>query len=116
MLTLSDYFPNIGSIALEGPPMPQKLHWTQAQDSQIKRLRAEGASWDVVAAALGMSRWTVIDRGHRIGACRPPRQVLPRPEDSERAPLAAGHPRTWSILTAGTVLEGTPYPLPCFYR
>lgn len=97
--------------------MPQKLHWTQVQDNQIKRLRAEGASWDAVAAALGMSRWTVIDRGRRLGARRlPPRQVLPRPEDPGRAPLPAGHPQTWSMLTDGTVLEGTPYPLPCFIR
>ncbi len=96
--------------------MPQKLHWTQGQDSQIKRLRAEGASWDAVAATLGMSRWTVIDRGRRIGAARPPRQILPPAEERERAPLPPGHPRSWSILTAGTVLEGTPYPLPVFPR
>ena len=94
--------------------MPQKLRWTQGQDSQIKRLRAEGASWDAIAGALCMSRWTVIDRGRRIGAERPQRQILPRPEDPERAPLPAGHPRTWSILTAGTVLEDTPYPMPFF--
>lgn len=96
--------------------MPQKLHWTQGQDSQIRRLRAEGASWDSVAATLGLSRWTVIDRGRRIGAMRPPRQVMSPADDPERAPLPAGHPQTWSILTAGTVLEGTPYPLPCFPR
>ena len=96
--------------------MPQKLHWTEGQDNQIRRLRAEGASWDAVATALGLGRWTVIDRGRRIGVRRPLRQVLPPREDPGRAPLPAGHPRTWSILTAGTVLEGTPYPLPCFYR
>jgi hypothetical protein len=96
--------------------MPRKLVWTTAQDTQIRRLRAEGASWDTVAAILGLARWTVIDRGRRIGALRPPRQsVLPQ-EDPARDPLPPGHPRSWGVLTAGTLLEGTPYPLPVFVR
>ncbi len=96
--------------------MPQKLHWTQAQDTQIRRLRAEGGSWETIAAALGLNRWTVIERGRRIGARPPRRQHAAPPEDLARPPLPAGHPRTWSSLTAGTVLEGTPYPLPVFPR
>ena len=96
--------------------MPRRLLWTEAQDSQIRRLRTEGASWDTIAAVLGMARWTVIDRGRRIGALRPPRQCVLPPEDPARDPLPAGHPRSWSVLTAGTVLEGTPYPLPVFIR
>ena len=96
--------------------MPKKLVWTAAQDTQIRRLRAEGASWDTVATILGLARWTVIDRGRRIGALRPQRQsVLPQ-DDLARDPLPAGHPRSWGVLTAGTVLEGTPYPLPVFAR
>ncbi len=95
--------------------MPRKLVWTEAQDSQIRRLRAEGASWDTVAAILGLARWTVIDRGRRIGALRPPRQSVAQ-EDPSRDPLPPGHPRSWGVLTAGTVLEGTPYPLPVFVR
>ena len=31
-----------------------------------------------------------------------------RPEP--RPPLPAGHPVSWSILTCGTVLDGTPWP------
>lgn len=96
--------------------MPRRLVWTEAQDSQIRRLRTEGASWDTIAAVLGMARWTVIDRGRRIGALRPPRDCVPPAEDLSRDPLPAGHPRSWSVLTAGTVLEGTPYPLPVFIR
>lgn len=96
--------------------MPRRLLWTEAQDSQIRRLRTEGASWDTIAAVLGMARWTVIDRGRRIGALRPARQCVPPPEDPARDPLPSGHPRSWSVLTAGTVLEGTPYPLPVFIR
>jgi hypothetical protein len=96
--------------------MPVKLTWTAAQDMQIRRLRAEGASWDTIAATLSLTRWTVIERGRRIGARRPPREFVPPPEDPGREPLPAGHPRSWSVITDGTVLEGAPYPLPTFAR
>ena len=94
--------------------MPKKFIWTDAQDSQIRRLRAEGASWDTIAAILGLTRWAIIERGRRIGARPPPREFVPPPEDPSRDPLPAGHPRSWGVLTAGTVLEDTPYPLPVF--
>lgn len=96
--------------------MPKKLVWTNAQDTQIRRLRAEGASWDTIAAILGHTRWAIIDRGRRIGARPPPREFVPPPEDPGRDPLPAGHPRSWDVITAGTVLQGTPYPLPVFLR
>ena len=96
--------------------MPKKIIWTDAQDTQIRRLRTEGASWDTIAAILGLSRWTVIERGRRIDARPPPREFVPPPEDPARDPLPAGHPRSWDVLTAGTVLESTPYPLPVFPR
>ena len=96
--------------------MPKRLVWTEAQDSQIRRLRTEGASWDAIAGILGMARWTVIDRGRRIGALRAPREYGPQSEDPSRDPLPPGHPRSWGVLTDGTVLEGTPYPLPVFVR
>lgn len=96
--------------------MPKKLIWTEAQDSQIKRLRAEGASWDAIAAALGFTRWAIIERGRRIGAQAPPREFVPPPEDPHRDPLPPGHPRSWGAITAGTVLEGLPYPMPVFTR
>ncbi len=96
--------------------MPVKLTWTDAQDTQIRRLRAEGAAWDAIAALLGLTRWSVIERGRRIGARPPPPDTTPRPEDPDREPLPAGHPVSWNALTAGTVLDGTPYPLPVFLR
>ena len=94
--------------------MPTKLSWTTAQDAQIRRLRAEGASWDGIAGSLGLSRWSIIERGRRIGARPPPRDFVPPPENPARDPLPAGHPRSWGVLTAGTVLENTPYPMPVF--
>lgn len=96
--------------------MPLKRHWTEAQDTQIKRLRAEGASWEVIGAALGMSRFAVMDRGRSIGARRPPPEFAPPPEDPERDPLPSGHPRSWGAITQGSVLDGEPYPLPVFDR
>ena len=96
--------------------MPKKLTWTEAQDSQIRRLRAEGASWDAIAAALGFTRWAIIERGRRIGAQAPPREFVPPPEDPRRDPLPPGHPRSWGAITDGTLLEGSPYPMPVFTR
>ncbi len=94
--------------------MPHKLVWTPAQDAKIKRMRSEGATWDSIAAALSVSRFTVIDRGRRIGARRPQPELTPPSDDPSRPPLPAGHPRTWRALTEGTVLEGSDYPLPVF--
>ena len=84
--------------------MPKKLVWTDAQDATIKRLRTEGATWDIIATLLHLTRWTVIERGRRIGARPPPS------DDPDREPLPAGHPRSWDILVRGTCLEGVPYP------
>jgi len=92
--------------------MPKKITWTEAQDLRIRRMRAEGATWDTIAAVLGVTRWTVIERGRRIGARRPPPDFEPAPEDPERGPLPPGDARSWGAITQGTVLEGVPYPEP----
>lgn len=96
--------------------MPKKLPWTDAQDAQIRRLRAEGANWDCIAALLGLTRWAVIERGRRIGARLPPADFIPPPENPNRDPLPPGHPRSWGAITAGTVLADQPYPIPVFTR
>ena len=46
--------------------MPQKLHWSEAADTILRRLRAEGETWDSIAATFGVSRWTAIERGQRL--------------------------------------------------
>ena len=96
--------------------MPKKYHWTEAQDSQLRRMRTQGATWDDISAVLGVTRWLVIERGRRLGATLPSPDFIPEPEDPEREPLPAGHPRTWGAITADTVLDGMPYPLPVFRR
>ena len=92
--------------------MPKRIEWTEVQDTKIKRMRAENASWDCIAAAVGVTRWTAIERGRRIGARLPPPGHIPPPEDPERPPLPAGHTETWGAITRGTMLESLPYPLP----
>jgi len=84
--------------------MPQALKWTEAADAAIRSMRAEGRTWEVIGAALGLSRNTVIERGRRLCALAPKRQVQPGAgrqgaEDPNRAPLAAGHPLTWRLLS-----------------
>jgi hypothetical protein len=96
--------------------MPAKILWTEPQDARIRRMRAEGATWDAIGAALSLSRFAVIDRGRRIGAKPPPPEFVPPPEDPDRGPLPAGHPRTWGAMNMGTVLAREAYPLPRFPR
>ena len=96
--------------------MPAKFNWSEPQDSLLRRMRAQGASWDDIATVFGVSRWTAIERGRRIGARVPPPQYVPEPEDPDREPMPPGDPRSWNAINAGTVLEGEPYPLPVFPR
>ena len=92
--------------------MPRKIIWTEAQDSRIKRMRAERASWDSIALSIGVTRWTVIERGRRLGARLPPPEFQPSCEDPDRPAVPPGHAETWGRITRGTCLEGVPYPLP----
>jgi hypothetical protein len=96
--------------------MPKRIEWTQVQDTRIKRMRSENASWDSIAVAVGVTRWTVIERGRRLGARLPPRDFEPPSEDPERPALPSGHPETWGIIVKGMSLEGMPYPLPVAVR
>ena len=96
--------------------MPKRIQWTEAQDLKIKRMRSESASWDAIAEASGVTRWTAIERGRRIGARLPPPDHEPPPEDPERPPMPAGHAATWGTIIQGTSLEGMPYPIPAPLR
>ncbi len=92
--------------------MPKRIEWTEVQDSKIKRMRAESASWDNIAVAVGVTRWTVIERGRRLGARLPPPGFRAPSEDPERPSLPAGHPESWGVIIKGMSLEGMPYPIP----
>jgi hypothetical protein len=92
--------------------VPRKTVWTEGQDTQIRRLRTEGGSWDVIALALGLARQTVIERGRQIGVERRPANAVSVPDDSDRPPLPAGHAESWGAINRGTMLEGVPLPTP----
>ena len=96
--------------------MSRKIAWTDAQDMRIRRRRAEGATWEAIAADLALTLWAVTERGRRIGAGRPQADFVMAPDDPLRDPLPAGHPTSWDAINAGTVLEGEQYPLPFFRR
>jgi hypothetical protein len=92
--------------------VPRRIEWTDVQDMKIRRMRAESASWDTIAIAVGVTRWTVIERGRRLGARLPPPDFQPPPDDPERPALPPGHPETWGIIIKETSLDGMPYPIP----
>ncbi len=91
--------------------MPVKRLWTTSDDRQIATARAARRSWDTIAANLGFSRSSVIERARALAIPR----LTPLPPDPEieadRDPLPAGDPLAWAVLTDGTLLEGTAYPL-----
>jgi hypothetical protein len=92
--------------------MNRKAIWTQGQDTQIRRLRTEGATWDVIAAVLGLARCTIIERARILGVEQPPANAATVLDESERAPLPAGHPDTWGAINRGTVLGNTRFRAP----
>ena len=96
--------------------MPRKTVWTEGQDTQIRRLRTEGATWDVIALALGLPRWTVIARARAIGAERPPANAVAVLDESGREPLPAGHVESWGAINRGTSLEDVPFQTPADIR
>jgi hypothetical protein len=96
----------------EEADVPRRIEWTNVQDMKIRRMRAESASWDSIAIAVGVTRWTVIERGRRLGARLPPPDFQPPPDDPERPALPPGHQETWDVIIKETSLEGMRYPIP----
>ena len=98
--------------------MTNAITWSNHADVAILRLRAAGRPWPAIAAELQVGRNSVIERARRLGL--PAVIKLPKPAllrlaaRTDRLPLPAGHPTTWSAITAGTVLDGVPYPYPVF--
>jgi hypothetical protein len=96
--------------------MPKKLVWTEGQDTQIRRLRTEGANWDLIGLALSLGRWTVIDRARVLGVERPPANAVVALGDFAREPFPAGHGESWGAINRGTSLEGVPFQTPATLR
>ena len=92
--------------------MPAKRSWTAADDAAIRAARAARRPWDSLARELAASRSAVIDRARLLGLARLPPLPAPPPDPRHRDPLPAGHPESWSLLTAATVLDGAAYPYP----
>lgn len=91
--------------------MPRPLPWNAAADLALRRMRADGASWDAIAASLGVSRWAATERGRAVGARMPrkmPQNIERELRDPGREPLRPGHPATWSLIA----LHGAEYPWP----
>lgn len=91
--------------------MPSAIAWTEAGDATIRRMRDERASWDAIAMALGVNRWTAIGRGRHIGASlgEAAADATDEISDRRRGPMPSGHPVSWGAITAGTCLAGAAY-------
>ncbi len=95
--------------------MRAHVQWTPDLDDRLRGLREAGLTWDGIAAAMGLGRNTVLERGRKIGARRLRLSVVvPNEEARDRPARQAGHPETWGLLIAGTVLDGEAYPYPVF--
>ena len=89
--------------------------WTPGLDRKLIGLRAAGASWASIAVSLGLGRYTVVERGRRLGARKDLVQLpMILAEARDRPPRPSGHPDSWNLINAGTVLDGQAYPFPVF--
>ncbi len=89
--------------------MPVKRIWAEAEDQTIRDMRRAGKTWTAISRVLSMNRNTVIERGRKLRAASPMSRSKPTFErdpayvsdDLNRAPLAAGHPLTWGLISGG---------------
>jgi hypothetical protein len=96
--------------------MRTHVTWSPDLDARLRTLRGGGMTWDRIAIEMGLGRNTVLERGRKIGAKRSVRATASSQEEArDRPPRQAGHPLTWGLINAGTVLEGEPYPYPVFF-
>ena len=89
--------------------MAVPIVWTDEIDGMLIRMRKEKQSWDEIATAAGVSRWTARARCVAIGATVPkgpstalePPAVKEKPIVRDMFPLPAGHPITWGAISRG---------------
>ncbi len=94
--------------------MRARVQWTPELDGRLRQFRSGGMTWDGIARAMELGRNTVLERGRKIGARRDKPQPRAQAEARDRPARQAGHPETWGLITAGTLLEGEAYPYPVF--
>jgi len=54
----------------------------------------------------------VIERARLLGVEQPPAHAAAALDESDRAPLAAGHAESWGSINRGTSLDGMPFKTP----
>lgn len=96
----------------------QTIFWTDEMDAKLVQMRLDRHTWQEISDALELGMETVRERGRRINAQRRPLPPLEPVELSGnvngRPPFPPGHPVSWSLLIAGTVLDGMVYPMPVY--
>ena len=94
-----------------------KIIWTPEMDAKL-RAHAHHSQREL-ERIMGMSRQSVANRMRALGmtqprAAKPAQPAKPQrpktPYDA-REPLPAGHPVSWGLITAGTSLANTLYPV-----
>ena len=83
--------------------MPKPIEWTKEQDATLRRLRVEErASWDVVAEACGVSRWTAVTRGRGLLVPEIDPEPEPEPPGAHNQVMTPGHAVSWGAIMANT--------------
>lgn len=110
--------------------MSKAPYWPEATLAGIRRLRDAGKSWLEIGDTLQMCPKAVQRLGKKMGLTRTPSKrragpgsrqprAVAQTQSVQRRPeqLAGARPTlppgaTWALLTAGTCLDGQPYPEP----
>ena len=87
--------------------------WTPAADAKIRQMRGDGATLAQIARHFGIANGTVAVRVRALGLpiIERVKPASPRPKCDTRAPLPAGHPISWDLVTRGTSMAGCRYPV-----
>ncbi len=92
------------------------FEWTADLEARLATLRALGLGWSEAALAMRLGRNMVAEKGRQmgLGTAAGQRPLVPAPEPPDRPAWPPGHPACWGLITAGTLLDGAPYPYPVF--
>lgn len=104
-------------------PLPRRK-FSADEDALVISMRGSNQTWDAIAAALDCGRTAAIDRGKTLGfygqrrlsatlivrrTAPPVARDVPRVVRPSGDPLPPGHPETWTLITAGTLLDGASF-------